>query len=415
MVSPASPQPTYDHSFNVIVPGGISVGHLGVVRSFGRRKISVLYLDSAPNSMVRYSRYTTRRLTCTSIKESESGFIKVLLDLGKQSSGGMVIIPTGDREVLALAKYRHELKQFYHLPVSSYATVHNLVNKKNFYQLLTEKQVAHPITFFPRDLNELQMMGREIPYPYIIKPADSLSFRENFARKCFVINSAQELDWAVDRLRDKNLEVMIQEIIPGEERYAAYLYFNKHSGLLAVCGYDKLRQFTPDFGSGSFCRSMLRPTPIALATKFLTEIGYHGIAEPEFKKDPRDGKYKLIEINARTSTENGLSAACGLDMEYIAYLDVTGQEVKDVGSPRSGIVWVDDFFDLFSCLLLLKQGRLGIREIFKTLKAKKVHSVAAWDDPMPLLVHARNISVSVLKHIILNKIVRKLALGKEKR
>jgi len=70
-------------------------------------------------------------------------------------------------------------------------------------------------------------LSRKIPYPYIMKPADSLSFRENFAKKCFVIKSSQEPDVAVDRLRGKNLEVMIQEIIPGNKIYAAYLYFNK--------------------------------------------------------------------------------------------------------------------------------------------------------------------------------------------
>lgn len=405
--------PTYDYSFKVIVPGGVSVAHLGVVRSFGRRNIPVIYLDSSPNSMVRYSRYITKRLQSTSIKQSETGFIKVLLDFGKQNNCGMVIIPTGDREVLALSKHQHELKQFYHLPVAHYVTVQNLVNKKNFYRLLTEKQVAHPTTFFPGDLNELRLMGREIPYPYIIKPADSLSFRENFRKKCFVIKSPQELDVAVERLRDKNLDVMIQEIIPGKEIYMAYLYFNEKSELLAVCGYDKVRQFTPDFGSGSCCRSIFRPIPIALASKFLTEIEYHGIAEPEFKKDPRDGKYKLLEINARTSTENSLSAACGLDMEYIAYLDVTGQEVKDVGAARSGKVWVDDFFDIFSCLMQLKQGRTGITEIVRTLGANKVHSVAAWDDPVPLLIHARNNGLGLSKAYFLNKIWKKLAPKKE--
>jgi D-aspartate ligase len=415
MVSPANLQPAYNHSFKVIVPGGISVAHLGVVRSFGRRNIPVIYLDSAPKSMVRYSRYITKRVASPSIKKTETGFIKTLLDVGKHFKDKMVIIPTGDREILTLSKYRHDLKQFYHIPVAPYETVNNLVNKKNFYQLLAEKQVAHPATFFPADLDELRLMGREIPYPYIIKPADSLSFRENFARKCFVINSAQELDMSVERLRDKNLDIMIQEIIPGEERYAAYLYFNRKSEPLAFCGYDKVRQFTPDFGSGSCCRSMFRPTPIALATNFLTGIGYHGIAEPEFKKDPRDEKYKLIEINARTSTENGLSAACGVDIEYIAYLDVSGQEVKNVGTARNGIVWVDDFFDILSCLMQLKQGRLGMTEIVRSLKAKKVHSVAAWDDLAPFFVQARSIGVGVLKHILFNKIGKKLTPQKKRR
>ena len=398
MVANTNIQTERDHSLKVVVTGGGgSENVLGVVRGFGRRKISIMYLDSEPGSMVRYSKYINRRLKCQSIKESDTEFINLLLDFGKQINCRMVIIPTGDRDVLALSKYKHELKQFYHLPVPTFETVQNLVNKKSFYKLLAEMRVAHPKTFFPESLTELRSMGREIPYSYIIKPAYSLPFQKKFGRKCFVINSPQELDWAVDRLKGKNLDVMIQEIIPGKETYMAYMYFNKKSEPLAVCGYDKLRQFPPDFGCGSLCRSTWRPIPIDLAIQMLTAIGYHGIAEPEFKKDPRDGKYKLLEINPRTSSENRLPAGCGLDIEYIAYLDVTGQNVKDLVSPSSEILWVNDFFDLFSCLIQLKQGKLGITEIFGSFKGKKIHSIAAWDDPIPFLVHSLNISLAALR------------------
>jgi D-aspartate ligase len=400
MVSRTNKQTKHDHSVEVIVTGGRCVDNLGVIRGLGKRGIPVIYLDSEPGSMVRYSRYISKRLACPSLKQSEAGFVNLLLEFGKQIHKKMMIIPTGDREIIALSKYKEELERSYLLPVPPLEVAQKLVNKKNFYKLLAEMQIPHPKTYFIESLTELRLTGRQIAYPYIIKPVDSFPFREEFGQKCFVINSSQELDQAVDRLISKNLEVMIQEIIPGKEIYMAYIYFNKTSEPLAVCGYDKLRQFPPDFGSGSLCRSAWRPTPINLAIQILTAIGYHGMAEPEFKTDPRDGKYKLLEINARTTTENRLPAGCGVDIEYIAYLDATGQNVEDLVSPSNGILWVDDFYDLFSCLIQLKEGKLGIRDIFKSLKGKKIHSVAAWDDPIPFLVYSRNISLAALRRLL---------------
>lgn len=384
----------------VVVTAGFTGNSLGVIRAFGRRGIPVAYIDSERGTMVRYSKYITKRITCRSIRESEIEFINVLLDFGKQINGQMMIIPTGDRDVLVLSKHKRELEQFYHLPVPTFETVQELVNKRNFCKLLAEMQIPHPKTYFPESLNELQLMRREVAYPFIIKPVYSLPFLEKFGRKNFVINSPQELDWAVGRLRGKNLEVMVQEIIPGKEIYMFYTYLNRESEPLAVCGYDKIRQYPLDFGSGSLCKSNWRSSPVEECIRLLQAIGYYGFAEPELKKDPRDGKYKVLEINARTTLQNRLTAACGLDIEYLAYLDAAGQCVEKPFSFRRDIFWVDDFVDLLSCLLLLERKELGIGEMIKSLKASKVHSVAAWDDPIPLIVHARNLCFSALRRLM---------------
>jgi D-aspartate ligase len=387
----------YSSLIGVVVTAGLTGNSLGVIRAFGGRGIPVVYIDSERGTMVRYSKYITKRITCQSTRESETEFINVLLDFGKQINGQMMIIPTGDRDVLALSKHKRELEQFYRLPVPTFETVQKLVNKRNFYKLLAEMQIPHPKTYFPESLIELQLMRREVAYPFIIKPAYSLPFQEEFGRKNFVINSPQELDLAVGRLRGKNLEVLVQEIIPGKEIYTFYTYLNRKSEPLAVCGYDKIRQYPLDFGSGSFCKSNWRSSVVEECIRLLQAIGYHGFAEPELKKDPRDGKYKVLEINARTTLQNRLASACGVDVEYVAFLDAAGRCVKKSLPFRRDIFWVDDFVDLLSCLMLLKRKELRIGEMIKSLKARKVHSVAAWDDPAPLFVHAMNLCFSALR------------------
>lgn len=396
-------------STGVIVTAGISANSLGVIRGFGRRGIPVTYLDSEPTSMSRYSKYITQRLKCPSSRKSEAGFIKALLDFGQQIDNKMVIIPVGDWEVLALAKYKKKLEPFYHLPVPSHEIIRKLVNKKVFYKLLAEMEVPHPKTYLPENTTELASMGREIAYPYIIKPAYSLSFQEEFHKKCLVINSTRGLDRAVERLRGKKMEFMIQEIVPGKEIYAFYTYLNKESEPLAICGWDKIRHYPPDFGSGSFCKSIWRPSAIEPGIQLLKAIGYHGLAAPELKKDARDGKYKLLEINARTILQNRLTAACGVDITYLAYLDAMGQPVGDLPRQLNGILWVDDFVDLLSCWtnLIRKDTRIG--EVARELTTRKVHSVAAWDDPVPFIVDMYHLGIGAFRLLFRNasRVLRK--------
>jgi len=133
-----------------------------------------------------------------------------------------------------------------------------------------------------------------------------------------------------------------------------------------------------------------------MAIGLLKAVNYYGIAEPEFMRDPRDGEYKLLEINARTTRQSWLASACGVSVEYIAYCDILGQPVELSVSPTNGVFWVDDFFDILSCLIQLKEGKLGIGELFGSVKGGKIHSVAAWYDPIPIVVHAIHLGFRAL-------------------
>jgi predicted ATP-grasp superfamily ATP-dependent carboligase len=52
-----------------------------------------------------------------------------------------------------------------------------------------------------------------------------------------------------------------------------------------------------------------------------------GIAEPEFKYDFRDKKYKLKEINLRSMMWHRVGNLSGVNLHYCQYLDALGKEV----------------------------------------------------------------------------------------
>ena len=383
----------------VVVTGGLTANCLGIVRNFGRKGIPVILLDAELTSLARYSRYVTQRIECPEADESEDGFIGVLLDLGKRIDRKMVLISIRDGEALVLSKYKRELEHFYHVPVPEYDIVEKIVNKRSFYKLLEEMNVPHPVTWFPESLTELGQMGRDIAYPYIIKPSYSPDFQREYGLKCFVINSVQELERAIGRLEGKDMDVLIQGIIPGRRVYEFFTCLNGESEPLGVCGWDKIRCYPVGYGAGTFCESVWHKEAVETGLRFFNDIGYRGLAAPEFKRDPSDGEYKLLEVNPRVTLQHSLTTACGVDIPYLAYRDACGYQAGDIGTPRDGEIWVDDFVDLMPFLTHMKRREVGIGEIWKSLKLGKVHSVLCWDDPIPVIVRAINAAYSALRLI----------------
>jgi predicted ATP-grasp superfamily ATP-dependent carboligase len=131
---------------------------------------------------------------------------------------------------------------------------------------------------------------------------------------------------------------------------------------------------------------MNRPKPVQDAVAYLQSISYYGLAEPEFKLDPRDGRYKLIEINTRSVTQTQLVSACGVHVEYLAYLDMIEGNVEPVAPATNGVLWIDEINELHYQLSRIRRGHFNFPEMIEMACEKKVFAGSAIDDPIPIIV-----------------------------
>ena len=59
-----------------------------------------------------------------------------------------------------------------------------------------------------------------------------------------------------------------------------------------------------------------------------------GICEIELKRDARDGKVRLIEVNPRWSVTGDCATYAGLEIGWLHYLDLIGQPVPAMRAER---------------------------------------------------------------------------------
>jgi predicted ATP-grasp superfamily ATP-dependent carboligase len=112
------------------------------------------------------------------------------------------------------------------------------------------------------------------------------------------------------------------------------------------------------------------------AVALLLALEFHGIAQVEFKRDPRDGTFKLIEVNPRLWEWHGLAAACGVDFPRIAYLDSVGRPPPPARMDGDGRRWA---------ITLARRSRPTPQ------RPPYVDAMWARDDPRPALVHVARV------------------------
>ena len=112
-------------------------------------------------------------------------------------------------------------------------------------------------------------------------------------------------------------------------------------------------------------------------------IGYKGLCGIEFKKDPRDETYKLIEFNVRFGLWDMLGEKCGVDLAYKAYKDAIGQPIKKKWEYKTGIIWLAIQLDFAAFRTYRREGLLSLLQWLKSLVGSKSCAVFAYDDMRP--------------------------------
>ena len=113
--------------------------------------------------------------------------------------------------------------------------------------------------------------------------------------------------------------------------------------------------------------------------KFLKALNYTGVSEIEFLFDPKDGKYKFIEMNARTWLWVSLARKCGIDFPLIIYNYLNKRINNFPQDYPENIKWVHIWTDFCFSITGIIKGKYSLPEIMKSFKGMKEFAVfSSW-------------------------------------
>jgi D-aspartate ligase len=371
---------------------------LGIARSLGHKGISVHGIDSDPMAFGMASRYLQAHLL-PSTNDSEENKLQFLVDFGKKLGQKAVLFPVCDEDVILCSKERKELERYYLYVMPDHSTIINLLTKDGLTRSAEACGIPVPKMIIPADISELESIAGQLAYPVIIKPVFSPSWlrpeimellRDNPLSGPAKVAYCPEPEILIRTYRQivtYDSKVIIQEVIPGEDDNLVYFcfYLDREYKPLATFAGRKIRLLPVGFGSASYVRSFFDMELEDISLQLLRAVDYKGLGGIEFKKDPRDGKHKLIEFNARFGMWDSLGIRCGVDIPFISYSDAIGRQVENQRQYREDIAWFDLQRDIRAYLIYRSQRKLTFVQWLRTFQGEKDWAVYAADDWKPAL------------------------------
>jgi len=308
------------------------VNGLGAIQTLARAGVRVLALDHRPYAIGLRSRYCLP-LVCPDPYAEEQRFAAFLSELVELLPAPTPIFATHDDGLASVARALPDLGGKLLCPAPDAAKLDVLQQKRWQLARAAEAKVAAPRTLYPGSAAEARQAASELGFPLFVKPSEPIAFRKVYPkRRVFRCDSIADLDEAYEKAAP--YAPMLQEVVPGDDKelYTVGSYLDREGRALGVFCGRKLRQ-TPRSrklvprGVGS-CRhgeSLWVPELVEDSLRLLAICDFTGISQVEFKRDPRSGEFKLMEINPRLWMWHSLAAACGVNLAHIAYLDLIGR------------------------------------------------------------------------------------------
>ncbi|AMN46422.1 hypothetical protein ACG33_04750 [Steroidobacter denitrificans] len=382
-----------------IILGGY-VNGLGLARALARLNLTSIILDYMPE-IAFSSRFVAGQI-CPHPVDFETDFIQFLVDLGARLRSPGFLLCTNDIWLIPVSRNQRLLEPNFLFPMSPWKVIEKAITKSELYAQAKAADVPYPNTYYSCNLSELQTLRDVLTYPCVVKPSVTVGFMEamGLPGRTVVVRGTEEFDRLAARILEHGLQLtglIIQEQIPGgvENLYTITTYSNRDGEIIGYSIGHKIRQFPPDAGTIVAGRVKDRPELFVLAQRLIGFLGFHGIANTEFKLDPRDGIFKLIEINPRPGMWNYSALAAGINLPALAYREALGEKLSPVGGTQKEIVWIRALDDIRNSFFLIRHRgylnhTISFRAWLDSIRGKKVDAVFQWSDPLPFIHDVMN-------------------------
>ena len=339
----------------VLVTNGDTRPALAITRSLGGHGHEVIVASDRMPSLASASRHCTAAERYPEPDLGAGSFIDALAEIATRRNVDL-LLPVTEIATTLVSAHRARLPAgcAVVLPPDRSLLVAN--DKARTLALAAELGVPIPRTCVVASAAEA--IGRsDLRYPVVVKPARS---RVPTGRGWI----SGGVDYAADpatlgrklaALPAELFPVLLQERIvgPGIGVFACC----QDGRPVAMFSHQRLREKPPSGGVSVLAESVaVDPGARVHAEALLAQLGWHGVAMVEFKRDLRDGALKLMEINGRFWGSLQLAIDAGVDFPALVARIAAGERLERLTGYKAGVRtrWV--LGDVDALVTLLTRG-----------------------------------------------------------
>jgi predicted ATP-grasp superfamily ATP-dependent carboligase len=410
---------------------GLDVSAYGITRSLGPHHVPVYALNDRLRDALRYSRYcrdcflfpddpAQPRAYAGDSVANENVLCQLMLEWGSRFPQKPVLFATSDWYARFLCNRQQELKEkflFHWVTPELFTTI---TDKGAMVRFCQRTGIEVPRTHMPLAEDNIAQIAWDFVYPCIIKPINryTAGFPVQTA-KVLVAQRPQEAIAFFTKYPQMKGATLMQELIEGGDdqvfQYTALV--NTRGEVAAYSTVRKLCQYPAGFGSMCYGQTERNDDLRIIGEKLIRALDYRGLGSLEFKYRQKDGGYYFIEMNTRLPWYNGIFADAGVNMAYLAYLDLAQEKApagekesrsenangEGLPSQRDRVTWVG-YHNYASCRRETRSARsISLPKFISTVASAKSYAWWNRDDPRPFLASgmlaARRTAGTVLRKI----------------
>lgn len=368
----------------VVVGGGVNA--LGAVRALAAADVPVCVVCNLTSpDLARHSRHLREHHWPTRLGGRPQAVLD-LLDRRASDWRGWALFPTNDDALELLSRSRDRLSKTYVPTFPAWEVSQGIVDKQRTYEAAARVGIDLPRSYGSARLDRLR--GRDFEYPLVIKPAEGPAFYRHFGKKLLLARDESELLAAVESVEASGLSCELLDFVPGPDRqiYHYQVYMDRDGEPLGGFALRKLRQSPPYFGVARAAETASAPELRERTVELLRELAWWGMASAAYKLDPRDGRYRLTEVNGRCCKSHGLARRAGISYAQLAY----GECV--LAEPGAGVepngwqgVWLHLHADLLYTARWSGREEIDWADFRRSYAGPKTYAVWSARDPAPFL------------------------------
>jgi D-aspartate ligase len=360
-----------------------SPNSLSAARSLGRAGLEVAVAATEADPAILASRYVARLIQLPAIDDCA---VDSLLAIPTDAASKPFLLATGDQDALLLARHQERLADKYCFVTPSFEVLTRIIDKATLYEIAKEHQIPHPRFHVVRDAADIEAAIESVGAPCYVKPAMSHEWRRHRRGKLAFAANTDDLRRILLGVLTLGLVAIAIEIIPGSDGdvHSVSTYIGRNRRSISWRTKRKIRQFPLGAGDGCAQEITDQPEVAALGLRLLDILGHCGPATVEFRRDARDGRFVLMEVNARTILGQEMITRSGLDAPLLAYHDATGRPLPEPGKARR-VHWLFFGADFRAFRELRKRGLITTLQWLRTVAACRCFAYFALDDPAPFL------------------------------
>ncbi len=256
-------------------------------------------------------------------------FVEKLIEVAeklKPKAKKLILIACGDNYAKNIIKGKKYLKDHYIMPYVDEDLMNQLIYKENFYKTCHKYNLDYPKTEIctPKTRDNIKI---PFEFPVIIKASDDVLYRDcsfEGKKKVYIAEDKQELTNIINLIYSSkyNKNLIVQEYIPNDGSSLRVLncYSGKDKKVKMMClGQPLLEDHSPTLiGNYTAIINKYDEGIYNRFKDFLEDLGYTGFSNFDMRLDPRDGKFKVFEINFRPGRSSFFVTGSGYNLsKYI--------------------------------------------------------------------------------------------------